>query len=92
MMMYLCEAVSKDYGIPLEAAKPKALELLYASSKKLLGTMPVPKGKQGNNEFQMNLKICKELVAQLKFEAQRNRMLNSLADKLEFHLKKLEGG
>ena len=91
MMMYLAEAVSKDNNISLEAAKPKALELVYASSKKILGAMPAPKGKSGN-EFQMNFRICKELAAQLKYEAQRNNTLKPLADKFEYHIKKLDGG
>jgi len=101
MMLYLVEAVSRDYGISMEAARPKALELLYASSKKLLGAMPAEgnrpdarpgqKGKHSNNEFMINLKVCKELAAELQYEAQRNNTLKSLADRLEFHLKKLEG-
>ena len=76
----------------MEAAKPKAIELLYASSKKLLGTIPVPKGARNNSEFAMNFNICKELASELRYEAVRNNTLKSLSERLEFHLKKLEGG
>jgi len=95
MIIYLVEAVSRDYNISMEAAKPKALELLYESSAKLLGSAPVPQSKQlSGSEFKINVQAVRDSVTSLNNLADNNNktIIQPFIDRIIFHLKKLEQG